>query len=38
MDQDWMELVIFKTFADQDWIGFNSFRSGLIKKFQSAHL
>jgi len=22
-DQDWIGLLIFKNFADQDWIGFN---------------
>jgi len=22
-DQDWIRLIIFKNFADQDWIGFN---------------
>jgi len=26
---DWIGLVIFKNFADQDWIGFNFIGSGL---------
>jgi len=33
--------MVFKTFADQDWIGFNFTRSGLDsdwKILQSAHL
>jgi len=28
-DQDWMGPMIFKNFADQDWIGFNFCGSGL---------
>jgi len=28
-DQDWIELMIFKKFADQDCIGFNFIGSGL---------
>jgi len=27
--QDWIGLMIFKNFADQDWIRFNFIRSGL---------
>ena len=29
VDQDWFELMIFKNFADQDWIGFKFCGSGL---------
>jgi len=29
VDQDWIVLVIFKKFVDQDWIGFNFIGSGL---------
>jgi len=29
VNQDWIGLVIFKNFADQDWIGFNFMGSGL---------
>jgi len=28
-DQHWIELMIFKNFANQDWIGFNFIGSGL---------
>jgi len=28
-DQDWIELMIFKNFADQAWIGLNFIGSGL---------
>jgi len=28
-DQDCIGLIIFKNFADQDWIGFNFIGSGL---------
>jgi len=27
-DQDWIRLMIFKNFAEQDWIGFNFIGSG----------
>jgi len=39
--QDWIGLMIFKNFVDQDWIGFNFIGSGLDsdrKISQSAHL
>jgi len=29
VDEDWIGLMIFKNFADQDWIGFNFIGSGL---------
>jgi len=29
VDQDWIGLMILKTFEDQDWIGFNFCGSGL---------
>jgi len=28
-EQDWIRLMIFKNFAEQDWIGFNFIGSGL---------
>jgi len=28
-DQDWIKLMIFKNYADQDWIGFDFIGSGL---------
>jgi len=28
-DQDWIGLMIFKNFVNQDWIGFNFIGSGL---------
>ena len=28
-DKDWIGQVIFKNFANQDWIGFNFIGSGL---------
>jgi len=39
--QDWIILMIFKNFADQDWIGFNFWGSGLHSDWkisQSTHL
>jgi len=29
VDKNWIELMIFKNFADQDWIGLNFIGSGL---------
>jgi len=29
-DQDWIRLMIFKNFADKDWIGFNFCGLGLV--------
>jgi len=32
-DQDWIRLMIFKNFADQDWFGFNFIGSLGLKNF-----